>query len=238
MATASKTARAKLPVQPVESTFGAYLRYLADHMGLRDWTFVISNEPAQAGRNAEITPVWGRKHAVLRLGAEWPKLAPEAQRAALVHELVECHMAPARFVAMDTMPRKTLRTFEDKSDEMVVLKGITFHSLCEHHVLGFNGTVAVGYLPGDKVVGISKLARLVECYARRLQIQERMTHQIASDIEKYLGALGVGVVVKAHHSCMGCRGVQQPQAEMVTSAMLGRLRTCPIARAEFLQLIS
>lgn len=127
------------------------------------------------------------------------------------------------------------RTFEEQSDEMVVLRGISFYSTCEHHLLPFNGTATVGYFPG-KVVGISKLARLVHCYARRLQIQERLTRQIASAIEEHLEARGVGVIVSAHHLCMGCRGVRQPGTEMLTSSMLGTLRNDPVSRGEFLRL--
>jgi len=107
------------------------------------------------------------------------------------------------------------RTFEESSDEMVVLRGISFHS---------------------KVVGISKLARLVDCFARRLQIQERLTRQIAESVEEHLEARGVGVIIRAHHLCMGCRGVRQQTTEMVTSAMLGTLRNDAMARAEFLRL--
>lgn len=127
------------------------------------------------------------------------------------------------------------RTFDETSDEMVVLRNISFHSTCEHHMLPFYGEVSVGYLPG-KVVGISKLARLVDCFARRLQIQERLTRQIAESIEEHLDARGVGVIVRAHHLCMGCRGVRQQTTEMVTSSMLGTLRSDPMARAEFLRL--
>lgn len=129
--------------------------------------------------------------------------------------------------------------FAGASDEMVVLRGISFYSTCEHHLLPFYGTAAVGYLPGARgVVGISKLARLVNCYARRLQIQERMTTEIANAVRDHLGPLGVGVVVRAHHLCMGCRGVMQPASEMVTSAMYGRFRESDAARAEFMRLAS
>jgi len=127
------------------------------------------------------------------------------------------------------------RTFEESSDEMVVLRGISFFSTCEHHMLPFYGTASVGYLPG-RVVGISKLARLVNCFARRLQIQERMTRQIAESVEQHLDARGVGVVIRAHHLCMGCRGVRQEETEMVTSSMLGTLRRDPTSRAEFFRL--
>ncbi|HKS23806.1 MAG TPA: GTP cyclohydrolase I FolE [Thermoanaerobaculia bacterium] len=127
------------------------------------------------------------------------------------------------------------RTFAETSDEMVILRGISFYSTCEHHLLPFYGEAVVGYLPG-KVVGISKLARLVECFAKRLQVQERMTRQIAEAVEKHLEARGVGVVLRAHHLCMGCRGVRQEETEMVTSSMLGTLRTDATSRAEFLRL--
>lgn len=129
------------------------------------------------------------------------------------------------------------RTFEESSDELVVLRSISFYSTCEHHLLPFYGTASVGYLPG-KVVGISKLARLVHCFARRLQIQERLTRQVADAIETHLEARGVGVVVKAHHLCMGCRGVREPATEMITSAMLGTLRRDAVSRSEFLRLAS
>lgn len=129
------------------------------------------------------------------------------------------------------------RTFDESSDELVILRGISFYSTCEHHLLPFYGQAVVGYLPG-KVVGISKLARLVECFAKRLQVQERMTRQIAEAVETHLEARGVGVVLRAHHLCMGCRGVRQEETEMVTSSMLGTLRTDATSRAEFLRLTS
>lgn len=129
------------------------------------------------------------------------------------------------------------RTFDDRCDEMVVVSGVDFTSLCEHHLLPFVGVAHVAYLPGERVVGLSKLARLVDCYARRLQVQERMTVQIAEAIAEHLSPRGVGVVVEAHHSCMGCRGVRKPNARMVTSAMHGVFRDEPEARAEFLALI-
>lgn len=132
------------------------------------------------------------------------------------------------------------RTFKLDESEMVVLSGIRFSSLCEHHLLPFTGEVAIGYIPNatdGRVVGISKLARLVDAYARRLQIQERMTNQIANTINECLCPQGVGVVVQAHHNCMGCRGVKQPNTLMTTSAMLGVMRDNPAARAELLSLV-
>lgn len=126
-------------------------------------------------------------------------------------------------------------TFDVECDEMVVVRGIPFTSLCEHHLLPFVGTVDVGYVPEGRVVGLSKLARLVEVYARRLQVQERMTIQIADAIEQHLAPKGVAVVVRARHSCMAARGVGK-EAEMVTSRVRGALRDSAAARAEFMAL--
>jgi len=138
--------------------------------------------------------------------------------------------------AMD--PKEILnKSFEQPHDELVLLKGIEFHSVCEHHLMPFWGTAAVGYIPTKSVVGISKLARLVECFARRLQIQERLTSQIATAIQDTLKPEGVGVVVTAKHGCMSCRGVMQGDASLVTSVMLGCLREEGYARAEFLSLM-
>jgi len=134
-------------------------------------------------------------------------------------------------------PKEILsKRFTAKYDQMVVVRGIRFTSICEHHLLPFTGTVTVGYIPNDQVVGLSKLARLVLCFAHRLQIQEQMTTQIAEAIQKELNPAGVGVIITAKHSCMGCRGVKQPDADMVTSAMLGDLRVNDAARAEFMGL--
>ena len=134
-------------------------------------------------------------------------------------------------------PAKILSTtFNEPCDEMVMLTNIAFTSLCEHHLLPFTGTVDIGYIPG-KLVGLSKLARLVDCFATRLQIQERLTAQIADSVEGYLEAQGVAVIVRGHHACMSCRGVRKSGATMVTSAMRGLLKNDSTARAEFLELI-
>ncbi len=126
-------------------------------------------------------------------------------------------------------------TFEVGYDEMVVVKQIPFASLCEHHLLPFHGHVSVGYIPTGRVVGLSKISRLVEAYARRFQIQERLTSQIADALEAVLKPAGTGVVVRAFHTCMAMRGVRK-EAEMVTSALYGALREKPEARAEFMAL--
>lgn len=133
-------------------------------------------------------------------------------------------------------PKEILgRVFEQPYQEFVILRGCHFYSFCEHHLLPFNGEAVVGYVPG-KVVGISKLARLVQCYARRLQIQERLTRQIAFAVEEHLQARSVGVVIKAQHLCMACRGVRQTGTQMITSDWRGQLRTSPRLRREFMQL--
>jgi len=135
-------------------------------------------------------------------------------------------------------PASVLGTvFNETSDQMVVVRGIRFSSLCEHHLLPFTGTAAVGYVPDGRVIGLSKIPRLVEVYAKRPQVQERMTNQIAHTLMESLTPKGVGVVVKAHHSCMGCRGVRQPDAEMITSCVLGCMMDNPASRAELMEFV-
>lgn len=131
------------------------------------------------------------------------------------------------------------RTFEevDGYDEMVLLRDIRFESHCEHHLAPIIGRAHVGYLPRVKVVGISKLARVVETYARRLQVQEKMTAQIANAIQDVLEPKGVGVIVEAQHQCMTTRGVHKTGVTMVTSTMLGEFRTNPLTRREFLTIV-
>ncbi len=121
-------------------------------------------------------------------------------------------------------------------DEMVVARSIPFHSLCEHHLIPFVGVGHVAYMPGERIVGLSKMARVVEHFARRLQVQERMTIQIADWLEAELMPKGVGVVLDAEHFCMTLRGVQKPGARTTTSALRGHVRNDPRTRAEFLAL--
>jgi GTP cyclohydrolase IA len=127
--------------------------------------------------------------------------------------------------------------FDQDYDEMVLVKDIPFYSLCEHHLLPFFGTCHVGYLPKGKVVGLSKIPRLVEVFAHRLQLQERMTNEIAQALSGALAPKGVGVVVEARHLCMEMRGVQKRGGQMITSCMLGTFRRDPRTRAEFLDLV-
>ncbi len=128
-------------------------------------------------------------------------------------------------------------TFSVCYDEMVVVKDIEFFSLCEHHLLPFFGKAHVAYLPSKKVIGLSKVARLVNMYARRLQIQERMTSQIARALEEKIAPQGVGVIIEARHLCMQMRGVEKQHGQAVTSAMLGAFRENKQTRDEFLALV-
>ncbi len=145
------------------------------------------------------------------------------------------------FCGYDEDPAQVLRkTFSEVEgyDEMIVLRGVTFESHCEHHIAPIIGRVWVGYLPDRRVVGISKLARVVEIFSKRLQIQERLTAQIANTIEEVLNPRGVAVVVKAAHHCMISRGIHKRGADLVTSRMLGAFRDQPATRAEFLALVN
>ena len=127
--------------------------------------------------------------------------------------------------------------FATRNDEMVIVRDIELYSLCEHHMLPFIGKAHVAYLPNRKVIGLSKIPRIVDMYARRLQIQENLTRQIADSVLKVTGARGVGVVIEAKHLCMMMRGVEKQNSSMTTSAMLGRFRTDQRTRMEFLTLI-
>jgi GTP cyclohydrolase I len=127
--------------------------------------------------------------------------------------------------------------FPSDSSEMVIVKDIELYSLCEHHLLPFVGVCHVAYIPDGKVIGLSKIARIVDMYARRLQIQENLATQIANTIEQITGALGVGVIIEAKHMCMMMRGVEKQNSSMKTSAMLGAFRSNQPTRSEFLSLI-
>ena len=143
----------------------------------------------------------------------------------------------ARAYAEMLTPRSfELTTFpnDEKYDELVVVKDIPLQSLCEHHLLPFTGVAHIGYLPGERILGLSKFARVVELFARRPQVQERLTQQVATWLDDQLGPKGVGVVVEAEHSCMTLRGVRAAGAVTRTSALKGMLRTNPATRSEFL----
>jgi len=129
-------------------------------------------------------------------------------------------------------------TFEGEGyQDLVIVRGIQFTSLCEHHLLPFIGTAAVAYLPRGRVVGLSKIPRLVQSYARRLQLQEAMTHEIALAMQEHLDPVGVGVHIEAQHQCMACRGVRQAGADMVTTTVLGAMRDNSSLKDEFIQAV-
>ena len=145
----------------------------------------------------------------------------------MYHELTAgYHVDPARLI--------NGAVFAVEYSEMVVVKGIEFYSLCEHHLLPFFGTAAVGYLPRERVIGLSKIPRIVEMYARRLQVQERLTQEVAEFLMATIDPLGVGVVIEAQHLCTAMRGVRKGGATMVTSAVLGQFRRSQRTREEFL----
>ena len=127
--------------------------------------------------------------------------------------------------------------FNEECNHMVIVRDIEVYSLCEHHMLPFFGRCHIGYIPRGRVFGVSKLARLVDCFARRLQVQERLTQQIARIVKDSIDAEGVGVVIEAKHLCMMMRGVEKQNSEMVTSAMLGSFHSSTATRTEFLELI-
>ena len=127
--------------------------------------------------------------------------------------------------------------FESDTDEMVIVKDIELYSMCEHHMLPFIGKCHVAYIPDGKVIGLSKIARIVDVFARRLQIQENLTKQIAASISEVTGATGVGVIIEAKHLCMMMRGVEKQNSTMTTSVMLGSFRSEARTRGEFLTLI-
>jgi GTP cyclohydrolase I len=142
------------------------------------------------------------------------------------------------FHGLNKDPKEDLEVgFELGHREMVILKDIPFYSMCEHHLLPFFGLVHVGYIPNGRIVGASKLPRAVDILAKRPQLQERLTSQIAEAVEEVLRPKGVGVVIKAEHMCMTMRGVKKPGAKIVTSAMRGNFRSRPATRAEFMSLI-
>jgi len=139
----------------------------------------------------------------------------------------------------DMDPAEILKVFEDGAEqynELIVVRNIPVYSHCEHHLAPFFGTATVGYTPNGRIVGLSKLTRLVDCFAKRLQVQERLTMQVAEALMQHVEPLSVGVVVRCRHMCMESRGIRSPGEETVTSALLGEMRTNPALRSEFLGL--
>jgi GTP cyclohydrolase IA len=195
-------------------------------------TQALTHLPVRAGRErGEVDLVAAQRAAHELLDALGVDLTDESVR--------ETPRRMARMYAeMLSPPPFTPTTFPNDGgyDELVVATGIPFHSLCEHHLLPFVGVAHVGYLPGERIIGLSKLARVVELFARDLQVQERLTTQVAGWLDDHLQPKGVGVVIEAEHLCMSLRGVQKAGAQTVTSALHGLVRDDPRTRQEFLSL--
>jgi GTP cyclohydrolase I len=194
--------------------------------------------PAKADRLQDM-PTRGEVENAFRTIIRWT--GDDPNRDGLIETPARAARAYEQFCAgYQQDPEAILnKTFEETEgyDEMVVLRGIRFESHCEHHLAPIIGKAWVAYVPRDRVVGISKLARVVDAYAKRLQIQEKMTAQIANCIQRVLEPQGVAVILRAEHHCMTTRGVHKPGTDMVTSRMLGCFRDNPITRQEFLSLI-
>jgi GTP cyclohydrolase IA len=195
---------------------------------LRTVKCIASRKPARAEVEAAL-------HTIIRWSGDDPNRPGLIETPARVARAFEEYFAG---YAQD--PQLILqKTFEEIEgyDEMIVLRGIRFESHCEHHLAPIIGRAWVAYVPSGRVVGISKLARVVDAYAKRLQIQEKMTAQIANVINDVLKPQGVGVIVKAIHHCMTTRGVHKPDTDLVTSRMLGCFRDNPLTRQEFLAVV-
>ena len=184
---------------------------------LHDGTRVDEEAAAQAV--ADLLRALGRDPA-------GPHLADTPRRVAAAY----AEMLSPRDFDLTTFPN------DEGYDELVVARGIAFHSLCEHHLLPFHGVAHVAYLPADRILGLSKLARVVELFARDLQVQERLTQQVADWLQQHLEPKGVGVVIEAEHLCMSMRGVQAAGTVTLTSALHGLLREDPRSRQEFFDL--
>jgi GTP cyclohydrolase I len=203
--------------------------------------------------SAAVHPLTGEpaRRSHLRVAGTSPAIDPDRAERAVAELLAALGQDPAAEPLLDT-PRRvaasyaelltpasfTLTTFpnDEGYDELVLARAIPFASLCQHHLLPFTGLAHVGYLPAERILGLSKLARVVELFARRLQVQERLTTQVADWPQAHLEPKGVGVVLEAEHLCMSLRGVRAAGARTVTSALHGLLRTDPRSRQEFLAL--
>jgi GTP cyclohydrolase IA len=190
----------------------------------------IRIHPAEGHENEELAALVRRELELLGEDPERDGLVKTPSRvAAALRFLTRGYDMSAEDVVGDAV-------FDESHEGMVVVRNIEFYSLCEHHLLPFFGKVHVAYIPDGRIVGLSKLPRVVEVYARRLQVQERLTEQIAGAIERVLRPAGVGVVIEAVHLCMMMRGVEKQNSSTVTSAVRGAFRDCPMTRDEFLRL--
>ena len=205
-------------------------------------TAVVSGRPPESvltNPGGRRRPSQAEAEAAVRTLIEWAGDNPDREGLAGTPERV-VRAYKEFFAGYNEDPIALLaRTFEETAayDEMIVLRDIRLESHCEHHIVPILGKVHIGYLPAGRVVGISKLARLVEVFAKRMQIQEALTAQIADTIQEVLKPGGVGVVIEAAHQCMTTRGIRKPGVSMVTSRMLGSFRDDPATRREFLAMI-
>lgn len=202
---------------------------MASHYSVHD---LAGEAPGGDKRNSAIPDLVRRMIAELGEDPSRDGLRRTPERVALAYQEL------TRGYRMDVAEVLNGALFEVCYDEMVIVKDIEMYSLCEHHLLPFFGKVHVAYLPNKKVIGLSKIARLVEMFARRFQIQERLTNQIAETIRDAIDPQGVGVVIEAKHLCMIMRGVEKQHSSAVTSAMLGAFRENQQTREEFLALVS
>lgn len=221
----------------MESTSQSISRVRSDRQGQCDATndsslFLDPNEPRND--HVDLQRIESAVRVILDAVGEDPDRDGLQETPARV-----ARMYAEMFAGLKTDPGRHLaKVFREDYDEIVLVRDISFCSMCEHHLLPFSGQAHIAYLPNENVVGLSKLARLVEEVARRPQVQERMTHTIANLIEERLSARGVAVVCEATHSCMTMRGVRKPGSLCVTSAMRGSFRDDPKSRAEVLGLIN
>ena len=202
-------------------------------------TKLVAEDPKQGPSSKALRPSAAEAEAAVRTLIRWAGDDPDREGLVGTPDRV-VRSYREFFSGYEEDPQAVLsRTFEetDGYDEMVLLRDIGFESHCEHHMVPIIGRAHIAYLPDNRVVGISKLARIVEAYAKRLQIQEKMTSQIANAINNVLEPKGVAVVVEGNHQCMTTRGVHKPDVTMVTSTMLGAFRDDPSTRREFLAFI-
>lgn len=205
------------------------------HHGDSKLTAVVSNNGFEAGLTLDI-PTKSRIAESIRimLGAIGSENLDQQGIARTPERVAEMYDELLSGYSVDPDALLNGALYDVEYDEMVVVKSIDFYSLCEHHLLPFYGNAHVGYVPSSKVVGLSKIPRIVEMFARRLQVQERMTQQIAQFLDELIAPRGVGVVVEAAHMCTMMRGVRKQKANMVTSALLGCFRTQHATRDEFM----
>jgi GTP cyclohydrolase I len=199
----------------------------------RQWAEVdghVASEPSRNSKKDELVGLVRRQLELLGEDSDRPGLVRTPSRVA------ESLLWLTRGYQQDVDDVIGDAVFEESHESMVMVRDIELYSMCEHHMLPFFGRAHIAYLPAGRIVGLSKLPRIVEVFARRLQVQERLTEQVAQAIEDAIKPRGVGVVIEATHLCMMMRGVEKQNSKTITSALRGEFRTCPMTRDEFLRL--